>query len=243
MKIKLISDIHTEFDRHDSGVNFFNSLPSEGVDLLVVAGDLTTKHYEDNLRRLCEKFPNVVYVLGNHDYWGRSIQQTHEMMQRIDDKIPNLHWLHNKRIEIGGKFIAGTTLWFPRCEIYWCWPDFLYVHDGAEGIFQEHDIAYKFLNENVQKNDIVVTHHLPSQQCVHPRWEGSKSNCYFVGDAEDIILRKEPSHWFFGHTHDQRNLQIWKTHLLCNPRGYPGEHNECQFDTDIIIDTSLDDKS
>lgn len=241
MKVKLVSDIHTEFDR-DGGDRFCDYLPNEEVDVLVVAGDLTTNHYERNLTMLCDRFPDVVYVMGNHDYWRGSLASKRELMSKIQAKLPNLHWLDNDRKVIGDRFFAGGTLWFSRdgvepdvpCPRSANWPDFRYVDDGPDGIFDEFDATYKFLNENVQKGDIVITHHLPSPKCVHPRWEGMNTNCYFVGDVEDIILRKEPSHWFFGHTHDARDLQIYATRLVCNPRGYPGEN--VKFDPHLIIE-------
>lgn len=239
MKIKLISDIHTEFD-NDGGDAFIRSLDAKDVDVLVIAGDMTSKHHEMNLRKFCEKFKDVVYVMGNHDYWGGSIAGRKELMANISAKLPNLHWLDNTRKNIQGRWFAGTTLWFSRdnCRDNPWWPDFRRVADGKTGIWDEFDAAYKFLNENVQEGDIVVTHHLPSQQCVHPRWEGADTNCYFVGDVEDIILRKKPEFWFFGHTHDARHLNIWATELLCNPKGYPGEN--VKFDPNLIIDTDID---
>lgn len=239
MKVKLVSDIHTEFDR-DGGDRFCDYLSNDGVDLLIVAGDLTTKHYEKNLKTLCDRFKDVIYVMGNHDYWYGSFQGKRDLVASVAAELPNLHWLDNNRVQIGDHHFAGGTLWFERCIVRPNWPDFRYVSDGPEGIFEEFEKTYKFLNENVQKGDVVITHHMPSQQCVAPRWEGDDWNCYFVGDVEDIILRKEPSHWFFGHTHDARNLQIYATELVCNPRGYPGEN--VAFNPDLIIDLDLHKK-
>jgi Icc-related predicted phosphoesterase len=239
VKIKLISDVHTEHDR-DGGDAFVRSLSSDDVDILVVAGDLTDRHHKMNLTRLCESFKDVVYVMGNHDYWHSSLAKRREEMTKICEGLPNLHWLDNTRKQIQGKWFAGCTLWFSRedCPRLLRWPDFRFVSEGPDGIWDEFDKSYEFLNNNIEKGDIVVTHHLPSKQCVHPRWEGSTTNCFFVGDVEDIILRKEPAFWFFGHTHDSRHLMVWKTELFCNPRGYP--HEGVPFDSNLIIDTDID---
>lgn len=232
MHIKLVSDVHTEFDR-DYGDSFIDSLSTEGVDVLVVAGDLTSKYHERNLRRLCDKFKDVVYVTGNHDYWGSSLEERKKEVGSI--KLPNLHWLQNTRKLIQDQWFVGTTLWFPECSRNRNWPDFRYVKEGPDGIFKEFNEAKKFLNDNVQKNDIVVTHHLPSQKCVAPCWVGERTNCYFVGDVEDIMIDKEPKLWLFGHTHNPRYLTIGKTVLYCNPRGYPNEG--VSFDPNLIIES------
>jgi predicted phosphohydrolase len=241
-RIKLISDVHTEFCS-DQGRSICEQLPNEGVDILVIAGDLTSKYHEENLSILCDRFPNTVYVPGNHDYWGSSFAEFRDKLAGVAAKISNLHWLDNRRVQVGEHFFAGTTLWFPReeCPFYTRWIDFIRIVDGANGVYDEHEKAYKFLNENVQAGDIVVTHHLPSNQCVAPQWQGADTNCFFVGGAEDIILRKAPAYWFYGHTHTPGNLQIWQTQLVCNPRGYPGEG--VPFNPDLIIDTDLDKRT
>jgi Icc-related predicted phosphoesterase len=240
MKIKLISDIHTEFDS-DRGEKFLKSVPNEGVDVLVVAGDLTTKYYEENLSLLCDRFPDVIYVMGNHDYWHSSIQERHAMMGELSSRFPNLHWLHNQRVNIGGVNFAGCPLWFPRkdCPITKRWPDFAYVAEGHEGIFQEHETSRKFLEDEVQAGDVVITHHLPTQDCVADEWKGSRSNCYFVANVEDVVYGKEPAYWFFGHTHNARHLMVGKTEFFCNPRGYPMEG--VAYDPELILDTGLDE--
>lgn len=243
MKLKIISDIHTEFDRNDNGKKFLDSIPNKDVDVLIVPGDLTTKYYEENLKQLCDRFPQVVYVLGNHDYWYGSIEGKNEMVANIAAKLSNLHFLNNERKEIGGKFFAGTTLWFPDIErqnmpSLYGWIDCRQVQGGHSAIFEAAEKASQFLEKNVQKGDIVVTHHLPSKQCVADRWMDDEYNCYFLHDVEHVMLKNEPAFWFFGHTHDVRHLMIWKTELLCNPRGYP--HEAVPSDLNLTIDTELD---
>ena len=59
-KLFICSDIHTAFHA-DSGKSAINSLVSDGVDIAVIAGDLSTiDEVELNLTRFCDKYPHVV---------------------------------------------------------------------------------------------------------------------------------------------------------------------------------------
>ena len=226
MNIKLISDVHTEF-HHDLGVHFINNLKNVDVDVLVIAGDLTTHdNIEDNLSRLCDRFPAVVYVLGNHDCWGNSLNIIHDKMQKIDDKISNLYWLENKKITIDDQGFIGGTLWFDECsgsqknkDIF---IDFMEIKGSDPALFNANEFTKDFLLHNTTSNDIVVTHHLPSYKCVSDRFKSSIFNVFFASNCDYIIKKNKPKYWFHGHTHDTIDINIYDTHIICNPYGYKG---------------------
>ena len=105
-------------------------------------------------------------------------------------------------------------------------------------VFKQNKKNIKFLEENVQKNDFMITHHLPSLKCVHSNWEKDPSNCYFVCPVDEIIHNNQPSYCLHGHSHEPCNIQIGNTICMRNPRGYP--HEGVNFDPDFIIDTELE---
>lgn len=74
MKIKLLSDLHLELCSY--------SIVKGDEDILVLAGDIspsTEKSIELISKYLTNNPKNtVIYVLGNHDYYGRSIKETHD---------------------------------------------------------------------------------------------------------------------------------------------------------------------
>jgi len=242
MKVRQISDIHTEF-HSDNGKKLLASIPNEGVDVLIVCGDLSTgfnKRIQPNLKQLCDKFPHVIYVMGNHDHWGSSIEKKTNQLRDLDGKVSNLHFLECDRIKVEDKFFAGCTLWFPegyRMSAGWC--DFRRIDGGADSIFIQNHRSKEFLSKEVVQGDIVITHHLPSLKCVHPRWVGNLMNQYFVSEMDEVIIKNKPALWLFGHTHDNRDLSIENTRLLCNPVGYPEEGVSYNFD--LIIDTEHSD--
>ena len=70
-RVQIVSDLHTEF----WGEASLDSLDSTGVDVLVVAGDLTAfPLLETSLERVARRYSEVpvVYVLGNHELYDAS---------------------------------------------------------------------------------------------------------------------------------------------------------------------------
>ena len=122
MKMQVISDVHLDF-YEDDGHSYVQSLNPNNDDVtLVVAGDLSEPHITEYLlKMLCERYTNVVYVPGNHDYWHSNFEKIDYTLRSLSKDISNLHYLNNDIVEIGSVRILGTTLWFrktPQSPIY-----------------------------------------------------------------------------------------------------------------------------
>ena len=128
-KLKIVSDLHYDF-YDDHGKSLIDSIPNDGIDILVIAGDLTTDNHLENLSQLCGRFPQVVFVLGNHDYFRFGIEHAKEHIRNIQKFNSNLHYLDNDIKEINGVRFAGCTLWYPRPkdDIHSCWIDYRYCN-------------------------------------------------------------------------------------------------------------------
>jgi predicted phosphodiesterase len=78
MKLQIMSDLHLEMHA-DGGAAFIRALDPTGVDLLVLAGDITmAQHYEDLetvFEPLATKYHQILYVPGNHEYYRSSPKQ------------------------------------------------------------------------------------------------------------------------------------------------------------------------
>jgi len=73
------------------------SLDPPGVDVLVVAGDLATVDYlAAGLRDLCDRFAHVVYVLGNHEFYGTSFAEVRAEMALLSSRHANRHVLDGR---------------------------------------------------------------------------------------------------------------------------------------------------
>jgi Icc-related predicted phosphoesterase len=119
----------------------------------------------------------------------------------------------------------GTTLWFRETQDATMFnnmlSDFKLIEDFQQKVYEENKKSITFLQDNVDKNDIVITHHLPSYQSVQPVYIGEPTNCYYVCNMEELILSKEPSLWIHGHTHHSCDYSFQGTRIVCNPAGYP----------------------
>ena len=218
-----LSDIHLEHVRGQE-LEYLSSLllSCPEFDVCVLAGDIA---YPSMLGRVFQylsiKFKHVVYVAGNHEYW--------ENGTFFVDAIPNnVHILNNSNVVIDGQRYIGSTLWFPFDPLNQIYernmPDFN-IPGFRSWIYNVANESAAYLKNNMQENDIVVTHHLPSYRCVDKQFVGSQLNRFFVHPMENEILDCNPKMWIHGHTHHSVNTMIGDTRILCNPVGYPSERN------------------
>jgi Icc-related predicted phosphoesterase len=104
----------------------------------------------------------------------------------------------------------------------------LYESENAK--FESGFSAY-----NIGKDDVIVTHHLPSYQSVPERFMGSAMNSCFVSNgAEKLIYEHSPRLWIHGHTHDSFDYMLGDTRVVCNPVGYKG--CKTSYNKDLIVE-------
>jgi predicted phosphodiesterase len=228
-----MSDLHFEMHR-DHGKGFIDSLNSVGVDILVLAGDIAYESFHHTpIKMLCNKYKSVVMVAGNHDFYSSSFDKTRDVLCSLNDQISNFHFLDNDIIRLGGLRLVGCTMWFrdnPDNVLYQnALNDFNWVKDFGNHVYKENARSVKFLYDNLQENDIVVTHHMPSADCVHPSYRNglnSSFNRFYYCEMKELILDRNPKYWFFGHTHQLVDVNIGSTKCVNNALGYPMEKTE-----------------
>lgn len=233
-----MSDMH--FDKHhDKGESFVRNLNAEGVDALVIAGDMGEQQNIDfALDLMCEKFPLVIAISGNHNYWGSNKETVEEFEKVRSERHKNYEYLEDRVLEIQGKRILGCTLWYRQAseKLSRDWPDFHYIDGFYRWYKEKNKQSREFLENNIQEGDVVITHHLPSPKCVAPQFKGDPCNVFFVCNMEDVIAKTKPSLWIFGHTHTAFDKTIYDTRLVCNPYGYQGYENNTGYkEMDIEI--------
>lgn len=234
MRLLPVSDLHIEFRRRDGGMAILDGLP--GADVLIVAGDLGVDATITVawLHRAAHRYDAVIYVLGNHEHY-RNVDALRAALDLA--RLPNVHVLDRSAVTIGGLRFVGATLWYPHCDqllLYqrmmsdWGIPGFeRFIATAGEGDAQ-------YICETIGRDDVVVTHMLPSSRCVARRFIGSPLNCFFVHDIEPTIEYAQPTLWIHGHTHDRVDVKIGRTRVYANPLGYPGENPQW---TPEVIDT------
>lgn len=241
MKLHLASDIHLEhwYVRGSRGhLRMIEKIPE--CDVLVLAGDILSLHvfsdleHEDIWESFAGKAKLVVYVPGNHEYYGSSVEVGRNVLKMMAQGFPaNVKLLGadpRQIVEFEGRRILGDTLWFgddPDNHLYEKFlSDFNVIRGFKPWVYEEHGTTRGFLARNVKKGDIVVTHHLPSDKSVPRKYKNSGLNRFFVAPCDDIIEATEPALWLHGHTHGACDYKVGETRVLCNPMGYPGEKSE-----------------
>ncbi len=235
MDILCLSDLHFELHR-DGGAEFLSRLKTQ-AEVLILAGDICAGWQMPTVMEVfCKKAASVVYVHGNHEFYGSDRADVLKSIKKASRKNRNLHWLDCDTVEIGGVRFHGTPLWFkeaplaPKHELN----DFSQIHDYEDWVYKEHDRAVEFLSENVEEGDVVVTHYLPSRGSVSAQFARSPLNPFFLSDMEGLIRVRQPALWFHGHTHSSFDYKIGETRVVCNPHGY-GTENAKKFSTKKVI--------
>lgn len=240
MKFHLVSDLHIDH-YSDMGRKLLQRISknASNVDGIIVAGDLGPKNrlrYAFSI--LCDNYKNVIYTTGNHEYYGTDKQSLEDLVNAQVVKRSNLHFLNNSSCEIDGQRFLGGTLWFTEGvkarELSFNWSDFDHIKN-SNWLWEANYKCLEYLEGTVVHSDIVVTHHLPIKECIHPNWANDKYNCFYTGGAESIVRYTRPKCWVYGHTHNFMKFTVERTNFHCNPYGYRVEKSEYQ--SNYIIDT------
>ena len=277
MKIHLLSDLHLELSMPRIRFGTVSS------DVVVLAGDIHSGARGIEWARSIWTTRPVIYVPGNHEFYGRSYVEHRARMRDVAAQYDNIHLLDRGATVIGDVLFIGATLW-TNFE-YWCKGDIgkqanamafaarfmndyrlIRVADEADGgvrpflpedslrIFAiEHAFLQGLLNSDsvalAEKFDVdrirrrvVVTHHLPSEKSVHPRYANSELNPAFTSRIDDTIGLADL--WLHGHTHEScdylvegANGQVAR--VVCNPRGYSRHGSDIEnfsFNPSLIVE-------
>lgn len=244
-KFQLVSDLHLTCDE-DFGTKMICGWDTQDCDTLVIAGDIGEfwflRDHKNIIDTICEMYKEVVYVLGNHEPYGSSIQETIQRAIELDNLIPNFHFVNNFVTMVNGISIAGTTLWFKkpqdRFQKYERYMnDFSQITNFKREVYEENAKAIEFLKELRGQNlDLVITHHLVSVKSVHNKYLADPLNIYFLCDVEWIIKEINPKICCHGHTHLPCDYTIGDTRVYCHPRGYPNEWSGYQSYQPLTIE-------
>ena len=247
MRLQILGDLHLEFGPVE--------IAATDADVIVLAGDIAVGRQGCQWAR--EQFPQrpIIYVLGNHEFYRRSLPELTESLQR-ETEGSNLRLLENNAVEIGGYRFLGCTLWTdfgvghnPEAAMSAAeemMNDYRIITNSAEqrvlrarDTVKLHKASVSWLKAELGKGDpsrtIVVTHHAPSHRSEAPYHANSPLNAAFTSNLDSLVEQSAVPLWIHGHTHYNADYKIGSTRVLTNQRGYPGEG--CRgFDPALVVE-------
>jgi predicted phosphodiesterase len=256
MRLNILSDLHLSLGALET--------PRNDADVVILAGDIARPRDAASWASSFTK--PVLYVLGNHEFYGSNIVDTAAEMKRLCAGS-RIRVLDNDEVVIDGVRFLGTTLWTDFLlfgdgekrldairEAVSSMYDFRKIRtgDAAEPIFTPAHSAALFnqhaawlerkLAEPYAGPTVVITHHAPSPKSIHPRFAQSLLNTCFVSDAEHLVDGRLARLWIHGHTHDSFDYALNGTRVVCNPRGYAkdGINENRLFDANFCVEVDQD---
>ncbi len=252
MKLNILSDLHLSLGALE--------IPRNDADVVILAGDIARPREAVSWASGFAK--PVLYVPGNHEFYGASIAGAADELKRLCAGN-NIRVLDNDEVIIEGVRFLGTTLWtdfmlFGEGEKRTAaivqalkfMRDFSRIRVGAaaQALFTPADSAALFkiqagwlegkLSKPHAGPTVVITHHAPSRNSIHPRFADSLLNACFVSDTEHLIDADRARLWIHGHTHDSFDYLLNGTRVVCNPRGYAkdGVNENTLFDPNFLVE-------
>jgi 3',5'-cyclic AMP phosphodiesterase CpdA len=249
VKLNILSDLHLSKGELP--------LPGEGADLVILAGDVARP--ERAIAWASRIAKPVLYVPGNHEFYGGSIEGTAAELKRRAAGT-NVRVLDCDEAVVEGVRFLGATLWTDflaagegeardaaMLEARRFMRDFSAVRmseetftpEASASLFAQHAA---WLEERLAAPHsgptVVITHHAPSARSIHPRFEGSPLNACFVSDAERLLDGRRAGLWIHGHTHDSFDYVVNGARVLCNPRGYAknGVNENASFEANLVVE-------
>lgn len=246
----MLSDIHAE-------INGEVALElAEGADVVVAAGDIHNGVEAGfaYLRRSLGPGVPVVMVAGNHEFYGRDMDEERALAGRAAEDH-GVVWLDGCEAVIGGVRFLGATLWTDydllgtdlRAQSMrvagLAMNDHRLIRVG-ERTFTPADARALHLTARdglaaalarpFGGPTVVVTHHAPHERSVARRYLCNPLNPAFVSDLGDLFAKDAPVLWVHGHTHAYLDYRVSATRVVCNPLGYRGENTG--FDPSLVIE-------
>jgi len=239
MKIRVLSDIHFEFEI-DYKIDYCKNNSQDQV--LVFAGDINCGKNVVNFMNEFQdsNFKKVLFVAGNHEFYENKF---HDTIRLFTENFPvttdsKVSFLDNQNIEICGVNFIGCTLWtdfnnenpidINRCVIGM--NDYNMISEFTiDDAIQEHKISRKFLEKqlinNINKKVVIITHMAPCGLSIKEEYKGDPFNSAYFSDLSEMILDYGPDIWIHGHTHMSCDYILGKTRIISNPRGYHNDLN------------------
>lgn len=268
MKIAVCSDLHLEFGT----IELKNT---EGADVLILSGDImiaedldrhpgdrgpyapveshryiNSSIYRDFLDNVNYEFPRVIYIAGNHEFYGGKWVKSLEVLHKTMENYPNVFFLERETLKVDDVTFIGSTLWtdmnkYDPLTLHATrdmMNDYRVITNDEKGYTklrpshtaERHRQSLNYIRQIVaEKHDekfVVVGHHAPSKLSTHPNYANDQiMNGAYSSDLSEFIMdHPQIKLWTHGHTHHTFDYMLGETRIVCNPRGYKNYEQSAQ---------------
>jgi DNA repair exonuclease SbcCD nuclease subunit len=218
------------------------------------------QRFRDFFKRCSFQFPHVIYIAGNHEFYNGKFYAGIDYLREECAKYPNIYFLECDTKVIDDVTFIGGTLWTDMNKgdpltmhaIEGMMNDFRiikndkrnYASMSARDVAGRHTRTLQYfrsvLAEQHDKKFVVVGHHSPSFQSIHPTYahETLMNGGYHSDLSEFILDHPQIKLWTHGHTHHPFDYVIGETRVVCNPRGYEndGYSEDTGWNPNIVLE-------
>lgn len=233
-------------------------LPKTDADLIVLAGDIDNGL--EGTRWACRQAEQhqkpLLYVPGNHEYYGGDFLAMREEMVR-SVAASRVQLLDRRIWTLGSVRFLGVTLWTDylagatpesqgaaMSEIGALLSDHVCIrHEGR--LFQpadalaEHQNSVRWLQARLADpwdgKTVVISHHGPGISAQNPGYPVTSLTGAFWSDLEHL-MGPAIDLWIFGHTHSCVDDERHGTRLVANQCGYRGFEEVEGFDPERVVE-------
>ena len=220
----------------------------------------SAQRYRDFFKRCSFQFPHVIYIAGNHEFYNGKFYAGIDYLREECAKYPNVYFLENDTKIINDVTFVGATLWTDMNKgdpltmhaIEGMMNDFRIIRNDKRSFapMSARDVADRHartlgyfrsvLAEQHDRKFVVVGHHSPSFQSMHPMYQAQTlMNGGYHSDLSEFILdHPQIKLWTHGHTHHPFDYVIGETRIVCNPRGYEndGYSEQTGWNPNIVLE-------
>ena len=247
MKLQILSDLHLEF--------VHCKIEKTNADVIILAGDIHIGKRGLNWARENFLKQEVIYVLGNHEFYNEATPKLIEKLKAQSEKT-NIHLLENESIVINGVRFLGCTLWtdfnlfenfedamntaklymtdYKRIRIS---PQYNKIQPSYTAVL--HNRSKLWLQKEMEscKEDktVIISHHAPSIKSIPENDRNDPLIAAYASDMDTFVSWSNAKLWIHGHIHKASDYSIGQTRVVCNPRGYPNE-NINNFNPILILE-------
>lgn len=266
MRILIVSDLHHELWRENAPIID----PSVSrPDIVVLAGDINTGSKAVGWASTNFSGLPVLYVHGNHEAYGRNLEDIQAEIREACRATKNVHFLDCDEYILGNVRFLGATLWTDfrlfgdearpasMREAESVMTDYKRIRLSEKGYrkLRPADTARfhslhkswltKMLDEPFAGSTVVITHTAPSLRSVAERFSSDLTSASYASRLESLVEKADL--WVHGHVHDSFDYHIGVCRVVCNPCGYTtrdGSPENEDFNPAFIVelpDTPSDD--